>query len=110
MQRICFALAMLLAPVLARAEDLSVCEQAVKALVANNFDLAIDNYTRCLDGSLSPIDRGVALANRALAYARKNQTDAAMADYETSIRLMPDFWPGYSGRGSIFERKGDLDS
>ena len=44
---------------------------------------------------------------RAGAYARKRDSDKALADYTEAIRLKPDLAEAYSGRGMIYEKRGD---
>ena len=102
---------LVLAPVAARAEDLTACDKATEAQYASNFDLAITNYSHCLkDGSLSGRNRAITLYNRGATYLAKNQDDAARADFDAAIGLMPELWPAYSSRGLIYFKKGDYDS
>ena len=67
MHRLVPAVAILLAAVAARAEDLTSCEQGSNAHKAGNYDQAIADYDRCLsEGRLavrtrSNISSGVAL-------------------------------------------------
>jgi len=85
------ALALVLAPVLACAEDLTACDKALDAEYANNLDGAIAHYTRCLeDGSLSTINRAIVFYNLGVTHAAKKQDAEAMANFDASIRVVPD--------------------
>jgi tetratricopeptide (TPR) repeat protein len=50
-----------------------------------------------------------AYATRANAYLKKNNLDAALADFDKYIALKPNDSNGYDGRAEVFHRKGNLD-
>jgi tetratricopeptide (TPR) repeat protein len=125
------ALALMLAPVAACAEDIAACEKAEAAHLANNLDPAIADYTRCLEiGSLSTLNRAIAdcdravqlqpneptpLANRGAAYLRSQNYSRAVADYDAAIKLFAGKQPDRAaetlyGRGIAYSRleKPDL--
>ena len=78
-------------------ENLEYCNKGLGAQQAKNHDLAIEYFTRCIDtGGLSQGDLAVAHNQRGLSYRNKGQYDRAIADYDSAIRLKPDFAKAYN--------------
>lgn len=55
----------------------------------------------------SKVDRIKALTARAAAYERKDQTDRAIGDYDTVLRLDPALADIYNIRGELWRKQGD---
>lgn len=60
-------------------------------------------------GGLEKDSLVLALNNRGIAYRLKGSYDRAIADYDRSIELRPDFAAGYSNRGLAFAKTGQYD-
>jgi tetratricopeptide (TPR) repeat protein len=72
---------------------------------------SIRGCTRVLqDRGETAKDRAGAHYNRGLAYHEKGDYDRAIADYDASIRLNPDFPYAYGSRGRAYHAKGDYDA
>jgi tetratricopeptide (TPR) repeat protein len=52
-------------------------------------------------------DRIKALVARAGAFARKDEVDRAIADYDTALRLDPTLADIFNARGELWRKKGD---
>jgi tetratricopeptide (TPR) repeat protein len=66
-----------------------------------NANDGIATCTRALDeAALTVRDRAATLVNRGILYARADQTDAAMADYNKGIDLEPSLGEAYVDRGA----------
>ncbi len=94
----------------ARAEDLTFCNQGLGAVNAGNYDLAIDDFTRCLnEGDLTLGNQAVLFNNRGIAYYRKVEYDRAIRDYDQAIRIKPDYAFAFNNRGAAYRLKGEYD-
>ena len=89
----------------ARADDWSVCKDET----ASAAD-AIDACTRIIKaGKTKGADLAVTYYNRAISYRQKDDVEAALADYNDSIRINPKYPKAFNNRGNIWKEKGDLD-
>lgn len=52
----------------------------------------------------------IAYYDRGLAWAKKNETDKALADYNKSLKLNPDYQNAYISRGNALKLKGQAES
>ena len=68
------------------------------------YQLAIDNYTKCL--KLETDDDAAAYYNRGIAYGNLENYTAAIADYTSAIRIEPDAADAYRNRGIAKENAG----
>ncbi len=95
-----FALSLVFAVTNARAEDLESCYEGVRARAVGNYDLAIDQFTWCIDaGELTVRNLAIAYNNRSYAYRKKTNYQQAIRDYGEAIRLDPEFAIAYYNRG-----------
>src|SRR5580658_7639195 len=85
----------------------------------------IQNWKQCVDanpdrsiagcaaviaaGQETQADMAVALNNRGNAYRFKGQFDRAIADFDQSIKLSPEYAIAFSNRGLVYWDKGDFD-
>ena len=74
-----------------KAEDYAENEQ---------YQLAIDNYTKCL--KLETDDAAAAYYNRGIAYANLENYTAAIADFTSALRIKPDYADAYNNRGVAY--------
>ncbi|MFH0787169.1 MAG: tetratricopeptide repeat protein [Pseudomonadota bacterium] len=75
-----------------------------------NLNETIRLLTRSIDsGGLEKDSLVLALNNRGIAYRLNGSYDRAIADYDRSIELKPDFAAGYSNRGLAFAKTGQYD-
>jgi len=103
-------LSFVLAVTSARAEDLGDCYKGARAQEAGNHDLAVDQYTRCINGGeLTVKNLALAYNNRGLAYRHKREYDQAIRDYDEAIRLVPDYAIAYNNRGRVYRDKIDYE-
>jgi tetratricopeptide (TPR) repeat protein len=51
----------------------------------------------------------IAYYDRGLAWAKKNETDKALADYNASLKINPDYQNAYISRGNALKLKGRAD-
>src|SRR5215510_13398669 len=89
------AVTALYAPSRASADDglLAQCEH-------RDPDIAIRACTSLIDGGTVDIEiLPKIIARRAAAHADKFQYDRAIRDYSHAIKLRPEFWIAYDGRG-----------
>ena len=110
--RAVLVLALLVMPLMgaARAEDLTFCNQGLKAANAGHFELAINSFTWCLDlGKLSLRTQIMFLYNRGTAYLEKGEYDLAIRDYDQAIQLKPDYAFALNNRGEAYINKGEFD-
>ena len=95
------ALSLVFAITGATAEDLEHCYNGVRAQEVGNHDLAVDQYTRCIDAEeLTVGNLALAYNNRGLAFRYKRDYDQAIRDYDEALRLKPDYAIAYNNRGS----------
>ena len=96
---------LLLGTSVARA-DLSACGSAY---VKDSPDEQIHLYTICLThGGLSRTDLAAALLNRGVAYRQKGDVDAALADFDKSLKYDAKFGLAYFNRAFIYLQRGEL--
>lgn len=77
------------------------CFQAAKADKSDNASL--DTCNLALDTEmLSPQDRGGTLINRGVMRLRRGEYEAAHADFNAGIGLIPDVGEGWINRGAMF--------
>ena len=86
--------------------------EAAKCYVLNSDpDVIIRSCTFAIDsGQLAEQQVANALNNRGDAYARKEDYDRAIQDFNQAIRLVPNYVRAYYNRGNVHQRKGDFDS
>ena len=66
------------------------------------YQLAIDNYTKCL--KLETDDDAAAYYNRGIAYGNLENYTAAIADFTSAIRIEPDAADAYYNRGLAYAK------
>jgi tetratricopeptide (TPR) repeat protein len=68
-----------------------------------------DNIAACnriiRSGKEAPINLSIAYQNRGYQFGRKNETDAAIADYSEAIRVNPSNAQAWTNRGARLQRK-----
>ncbi|MEA2864109.1 MAG: hypothetical protein QOC84_2065 [Bradyrhizobium sp.] len=79
------------------------------AAAADDADKAIAVCGALVDNDKTArADRIKALVARGSAYARKDQIDRAIADYDAALRLDPALADVFNARGELWRGKGDL--
>jgi tetratricopeptide (TPR) repeat protein len=95
---------------LARADVLDLLKAGLAARIRGDFGAAIKFYTEAIDtGNLSDANRAVVLASRGVAYDMIGETDRAIDDFDTAIRLYPDYGKTYIDRGLAWAKKRDFN-
>jgi tetratricopeptide (TPR) repeat protein len=95
---------------LAYADTLDLLKAGLAARSRGDFGAAIKFYTQAIDtGSLSDANLAVVLASRGVAYDIKGDTDRAIDDFDTAIRLYPDYGKTYIYRGVAWAKKRDFN-
>ena len=95
---------------LAHADALDLLKAGLAARSRGDFAAAADFYTQAIDtGSLSDANRAVVLASRGVAYDMIGETDRAIDDFDTAIRLYPDYGKTYIYRGQAWAKKRDFN-
>jgi tetratricopeptide (TPR) repeat protein len=95
---------------LAHADALDLLKAGLAARSRGDFAAAADLYTQAIDtGSLSDANRAVVLASRGVAYDMIGETDRAIDDFDTAIRLYPDYGKTYIYRGQAWAKKRDFN-
>jgi len=85
---------------LAHADALGLLKAGLAAQIRGDFGAAVKLYTQAIDtGSLSDANRAAVLASRGVAYDMIGETDRAIDDFDTAIRLAPDSGTTYIYRG-----------
>ncbi|WP_445218012.1 tetratricopeptide repeat protein [Bradyrhizobium sp. Pa8] len=74
-----------------------------------DYDRAIADASRALEGDLSDYGKKVGYGERGYAYQAKGNNDRAIADYTDSIQLGADDNVTLTARGNAYFAKGDLD-
>src|SRR5690349_17358196 len=83
----------------ARADDWSVCKDEAAPAAE-----AIDACTRLIKAAKSRnADLALTYYNRAISYRQKDDVDAALADYNESIRINPKYPKAFNNRGAIWK-------
>jgi tetratricopeptide (TPR) repeat protein len=94
---------------LAHADVLGLLKAGLAARMRGDFGAALKFYTQTLDtGSLSDANRAVVLASRGVAYDMIGETDRAIDDFDTAIRLAPDYGMTYIYRGLAWAKKREF--
>ena len=74
------------------------------------YQEAVDAYSAAIDISKStPAFNPLLLTNRASAYIKLNQRDAALKDANEYILRFPDCWKGYARKASALEEKASAE-
>jgi tetratricopeptide (TPR) repeat protein len=95
---------------LAHADVFDLLKAGLAARIQGDFGAAIKFYTEAIDtGSLSDANRAVVLASRGVAYDMIGETDRAIDDFDTAIRLYPDYGKTYIYRGLAWAKKRDFN-
>ena len=95
---------------LARADVLDLLKAGLAARIRGDFAAAAKLYTEAIDtGSLSDANRAVVLASRGVAYDMMGETDRAIDDFDTAIRLYPDYGKTYIYRGLTWAKKREFN-
>ncbi len=82
-------------------------QEGVNALMRGNNDKAIQSYNKALaDDTLPELRRASIHNDRGVAHWRERRYDQALADFETSISLNPDYAPVYNNRGNVLIQIG----
>jgi tetratricopeptide (TPR) repeat protein len=68
------------------------------------YQLAIDNYTKCLRLEPDDANKATAYYNRGNAYDELENYTAAIADYNSAIRINPDDADAYYNRGLTYAK------
>jgi tetratricopeptide (TPR) repeat protein len=77
------------------------CFEAAKADKSDNASLGLCNLA--LDGEiLTPQDRGGTLINRGVMRLRRGEYEAAHADFNAGIAIIPEVGEGWVNRGAMF--------
>ncbi|HEX7198144.1 MAG TPA: tetratricopeptide repeat protein, partial [Dongiaceae bacterium] len=85
-------------------------DSAYAAQARGDLDLAILFYDRVIRaGGLSDWDAAAVLTDRGGAYVDKGRLDRAIEDFDTAIKIEPDYSLAFANRGIAYHRKGDLD-
>ena len=81
-------------------------EKGLNYAESGEYQLAIDNLTKCI--KLKPEDRNLTVAynNRGWVYDELGNYKDAIADYTRAIRIDPDYAMAYKGRGIVKEIEG----
>ncbi len=86
----------------ADAPTVSGSEDGAQQLVRGNADQAVEAYSNALkDTGLANDRRATVLNDRAVAYARLGRSKEALADYNKSVELFPEYPAAYNNRGNL---------
>ena len=88
-----------------------ICFRGYDAAVAGRLAQGIELYSRCLQVvRLKGFDRGQVLYNRAIAYQRSGNIDAAISDYTSAVEFFPADEPSPQyNRAQAYRSKGEFD-
>ncbi len=90
----------------ARSEDPEYCYMGLEAHEAGNYELAINDYTRCIDlGDLTVDNLAAAYFNRGNAYYDIGDFNQAIRDYDDVIRLDLSGADAHTNRGLAYLKK-----
>ena len=93
----------------ALGEDMTYCREAVEAGQAGESGRAIELASECIEtGDLQPASLARAHFFRASILHQLQALDQAIDDYNTALRLDPDYEDAYFQRGSFFFMIGDF--
>jgi tetratricopeptide (TPR) repeat protein len=97
------SLALLFSAAGARADDATDCQ------TASEPSQAIAACSRLVQAGGAARVVAIAHYNRALAYRRTGDSDRAIADFTSAIRINPSLYAAYNDRGLAFLQKGEND-
>ena len=106
---LCLAAALIVAlPAHASVERaLLYAQEGVNALMRGNNAKAIRSYNKALaDDTLPELRRASIHNDRGVAHWRERRYEQALADFEKSISLNPDYAPVYNNRGNVLMQIG----
>ncbi|WP_170144378.1 tetratricopeptide repeat protein [Dichotomicrobium thermohalophilum] len=100
------------APAQASVEKaLLYAQEGVNALMRGNNGKAIEAYGKALEDENLPEARRASIYNdRGVAHWRERRYEKALADFEKSIELNPDYAPVYNNRGNVLMAMGRVDA
>lgn len=85
-------------------------QEGVNALMRGNNGKAIEAYGKALEDENLPEARRASIFNdRGVAHWRQQRYEQALADFEESIKLNPDFAPVYNNRGNVLMAMGRVE-
>ncbi|MFP3921505.1 MAG: tetratricopeptide repeat protein [Dichotomicrobium sp.] len=91
-------------------KSLLYAQEGVNALMRGNNTKAIDSYDKALaDDNLPEARRASILNDRGVAHWRERNHDKALADFEKSIAINPDYAPVYNNRGNVYMAQGRVE-
>ena len=94
-------------PTTASAVNIEYCLKGAVAVTAQDHDLAIEHFSRCIDeGNLGNDQLGTAFLNRGASYGQTGQPDSAIRDFDAAIRLKPDYPRAFANRAYAYETLG----
>ena len=94
----------------AQSEVLDLLKAGLAARGRGDFDGAIYYYTQAVaTGELNSSNLSTVLNSRGVAYVVKGESDRAIADFDTAIRLKPGYGEAYINRGLAWGQKRDFD-
>jgi len=102
---------MVAAPAHASVEKaLLYAQEGVNALMRGNNAKAIESYDKALaDETLPELRRASIYNDRGVAHWRERRYEQALADFEKSIALNPDYAPVYNNRGNVLMQMGRIE-
>jgi len=91
-------------------KSLLYAQEGVNALMRGNNAKAIEAYDKALADENLPEARRASIHNdRGVAHWRERRYEQALADFETSIALNPDYAPVYNNRGNVHVAMGKTE-
>jgi lipoprotein NlpI len=94
----------------ARAGSVDDANAGLEAGQRRDWKEAIRLYSAALDrGDLPADQQATAHNNRGIAYARTNQNDSALADFNAALQLNARYQNAYVNRGDVYHWKGQYD-
>lgn len=85
-------------------------QEGVNALMRGNNAKAIEAYDKALaDETLPELRRASIHNDRGVAQWREQRYERALADFEESIALNPDYAPVYNNRGNVLMQMGSVE-
>jgi lipoprotein NlpI len=93
------------------ADPAALYDAGFKARTEGQNDEAIRLLSEAIaTGKLNDDQRATAYNNRGMAYAATDQTDKAIADYSTAIKIAPVYGPAYLNRGNLLTKQHNPDA